>query len=388
MEKTLKYIIFIFTLNIAIENKAEKIMSDNIFTTQEILEMDSTLNITQNPELFITEIYSRHPNSYYIQALNLWYNDQTSNVDEIVLSQSNNTYALLYLALICDENEKARFYEFINKSIEFDAEKINRWSLIEKYNFIYEEGSGYAQQIYNDIVELYPDFLDIYIHKALNISYEARKGDSNIDLAINLLLEYKVKYKSDQTSLLSTIGDLYYQNDEFDSAVYYFDIALSSFEENIDALLGLAKVNIKQSNFSSCIDWCSRALEIDTCNWIAAMNIGSCYFYLEDNSNGEKYYKMAIEFCKDDTEQKIVFEHYLTVLLQMQKLTKAKEILDYYANNFEDYFNLTVFQVVFLTYSHHEKLAISTVDNYIAIYPEDRESLIRELGDFNVIIEK
>ena len=201
------------------------------------------------------------------------------------------------------------YYELGHLYLQKD-EKINALSAF-KLALKYEENNPYYQnslayayvqlEQYDAAIELYKKALEAnpndewsaVVAQALATIYHQIKGNS--DAAISML-ENSLLLTKNKAQIYEAIADIYYDIENLDSAVEYYQLALNEDCENPKIYSRLAMAYWEQDLIEKAIIYYSRALELDPGYEIAYNNLGVVFLDgLGDAKRACDYFKNAIE---------------------------------------------------------------------------------------------
>ncbi len=201
------------------------------------------------------------------------------------------------------------YYELGHLYLKKD-EKINALSAF-KLALKYEENNPYFQnslaytyvqlEQYDIAIDLYKKALETnpndewsaVVAQALATIYHQIKGNSEAALS---MLENALLLTKDKSQIYEAIADIYYDNENLDSAIDYYSLALKEDSENPKIYSRLAMSYWEMDEIEKSIVYYSKALELDPGYEIAYNNLGVVFLDgLGDAKRASVYFKNAIE---------------------------------------------------------------------------------------------
>ena len=201
------------------------------------------------------------------------------------------------------------YYELGHLYLKKD-EKINALSAF-KLALKYEENNPYYQnslayayvqlEQYDSAIELYKKALEqnpndewsAVVAQALATIYHQVKGNSEAAIS---MLENSLLLTKNKAQIYEAIADIYYDIENLESAVEYYQLALDQDSENPKIYSRLAMAYWEQDEIEKSIIYYSRALELDPGYEIAYNNLGVVFLDgLGDAKRAIDYFKNAIE---------------------------------------------------------------------------------------------
>ena len=201
------------------------------------------------------------------------------------------------------------YYELGHLYLKKD-EKINALSAF-KLALKYEENNPYFQnslaytyvqlEQYDIAIDLYKKALETnpndewsaVVAQALATIYHQIKGNSEAALS---MLENALLLTKNKSQIYEAIADIYYDNENLDSAVDYYSLALKDDSENPKIYSRLAMSYWELDEIEKAIIYYSKALELDPGYEIAYNNLGVVFLDgLGDSKRAVEYFKNAIE---------------------------------------------------------------------------------------------
>ena len=201
------------------------------------------------------------------------------------------------------------YYELGHLYLKKD-EKINALSAFKlalKYdidNPYYQNSLAYAYvqlEQYDSAIELYKKALEAnpndewsaVVAQALAAIYHQVKGNS--DAAISML-ENSLLLTKNKSQIYEAIADIYYDNEDLDHAIEYYQLALKDDSENPKIYSRLAMANWEKDCIEKAIIFYSKAIELDPTYDIAYNNLGVVFLDgLGDATRAIDYFRTAIE---------------------------------------------------------------------------------------------
>ena len=201
------------------------------------------------------------------------------------------------------------YYELGHLYLKKD-EKINALSAFKlalKYdeeNPYYQNSLAYAYvqlEQYDSAIELYKKALEAnpndewsaVVAQALAAIYHQVKGNS--DAAISML-ENSLLLTKNKSQIYEAIADIYYDIEDLDHAIEYYQLALRDDSENPKIYSRLAMANWEKDCIEKAIIFYSKAIELDSTYDIAYNNLGVVFLDgLGDATRAMNYFRTAIE---------------------------------------------------------------------------------------------
>ncbi len=201
------------------------------------------------------------------------------------------------------------YYELGHLYLKKD-EKINALSAF-KLALKYEENNPYYQnslayayvqlEQYDTAIELYKKALaanpndewSAVVAQALATIYHQIKGNSEAAIS---MLENSLLLTKNKGQVYEAIADIYYDLENLDTAVEYYQLSLEQDSENPKVYSRLAMAYWEQDEIEKAIIYYSRSLELDPGYEIAYNNLGVVFLDgLGDAKRANDYFKNAIE---------------------------------------------------------------------------------------------
>ncbi len=201
------------------------------------------------------------------------------------------------------------YYELGHLYLKKD-EKINALSAFKlalKYdeqNPYYQNSLAYAYvqlEQYDSAIELYKKALEknpndewsAVVAQALAAIYHQVKGNSEAAIS---MLENSLLLTKNKAQIYEAIADIYYDNENLDCAIEYYQYALKEDFENPKIHSRLAMAYWEKDCIEKAIIFYSKALELDSTYDIAYNNLGVVFLDgLGDANRAMEYFKNAIE---------------------------------------------------------------------------------------------
>lgn len=189
-------------------------------------------------------------------------------------------------------------------------EKINALSAFKlalKYdeeNPYYQNSLAYAYvqlEQYDSAIELYKKALatnpndewSAVVAQALAAIYHQIKGNSEAAIS---MLENSLLLTKNKSQIYEAIADIYYDNEDLDHAIEYYQFALKDDSENPKIYSRLAMANWEKDCIEKAIIFYSKAIELDSTYDIAYNNLGVVFLDgLGDSQRAMDYFRTAIE---------------------------------------------------------------------------------------------
>ena len=189
-------------------------------------------------------------------------------------------------------------------------EKINALSAFKlalKYdeeNPYYQNSLAYAYvqlEQYDSAIELYKKALaanpndewSAVVAQALAAIYHQIKGNSEAAIS---MLENSLLLTKNKSQIYEAIADIYYDNEDLDHAIEYYQFALKDDSENPKIYSRLAMANWEKDCIEKAIIFYSKAIELDSTYDIAYNNLGVVFLDgLGDAQRAMDYFRTAIE---------------------------------------------------------------------------------------------
>ncbi len=226
---------------------------------------------------------------------------QTDKVDELV-----DYYTIL--ANKYPELSKC-YYELGHLYLKKD-EKINALSAFKlalKYdenNPYYQNSLAYAYvqlEQYDSAIELYKKALEAnpndewtsVVAQALAAIYHQIKGNSEAAIS---MLQNSLLLTKNKSQIHEAIADIYYDIENLDNAIEYYNLALNEDSDNPKIYSRLAMAYWEKDCIEKAIIFYSKAIELDSSYDIAYNNLGVVFLDgLGDANRAAEYFKTAIE---------------------------------------------------------------------------------------------
>jgi tetratricopeptide (TPR) repeat protein len=230
--------------------------------------------------------------------------------------QSDKTDALInYYTILANHYPELSklYYELGHLYLQKD-EKINALSAF-KLALKYEENNPYYQnslayayvqlEQYDAAIELYKKALETnpndewsaVVAQALATIYHQIKGNSEAAIS---MLENSLLLTKDKAQIYEALADIYYDLENLDTSVEYYNRALSEDSENPKVYSRLAMAYWEQDEIEKSIIYYSKAIELDPGYEIAYNNLGVVFLDgLGDAKRAGDYFKNAIELNPD-----------------------------------------------------------------------------------------
>ncbi len=226
---------------------------------------------------------------------------QTDKVDELI-----DYYTIL--ANKYPELSKC-YYELGHLYLKKD-EKINALSAFKlalKYdenNPYYQNSLAYAYvqlEQYDSAIELYKKALEAnpndewtsVVAQALAAIYHQIKGNSEAAIS---MLQNSLLLTKNKSQIHEAIADIYYDIENLDNAIEYYNLALNEDSDNPKIYSRLAMAYWEKDCIEKAIIFYSKAIELDSSYDIAYNNLGVVFLDgLGDANRAAEYFKTAIE---------------------------------------------------------------------------------------------
>ncbi len=245
----------------------------------------------------------------------------TKTQDEI-----DDIYAEYEQLLLEDEKEAGKFFKkYIKKAdledIQGDLNNLIASSWVKLFNdakeYFDNEDYETALNKFLYVYEIAPDSIQTtkmlaYTYSRLNMPDES--------------LQYMIKSaEMDKTDdfVRTNIGNVYYQNGEYEEAIKWYQEAAEINPEVIDNHFNMALAYMSLQDDENTMYAFERVLEIDPENLDAIVNISNIAARLEDHEKSMEYLKKAVEVDPENEE----FVSILTYKLAQDK--KFEEVLKY-----------------------------------------------------------
>ncbi len=201
------------------------------------------------------------------------------------------------------------YYELGHLYLKKD-EKINALSAFKlalKYdedNPYYQNSLAYAYvqlEQYDSAIELYKKALEAnpnnewsaVVAQALAAIYHQVKGNSEAAIS---MLENSLLLTKNKSQIYEAIADIYYDTENIDGAIEYYQLALSDDMENPKLFSRLAMTYWEKDCIEKAIIFYSKAIELDSTYEIAYNNLGVVFLDgLGDANRAMEYFKTAVE---------------------------------------------------------------------------------------------
>ena len=201
------------------------------------------------------------------------------------------------------------YYELGHLYLKKD-EKINALSAFKlalKYdenNPYYQNSLAYAYvqlEQYDSAIELYKKALEAnpdnewsaVVAQALAAIYHQVKGNSTAAIS---MLQNSLLLTKDKSPIYEAIADIYYDNEDIDNSIEYYNLALNEDNENPKIYSRLAMAYWEKDLIEKSIIYYSKAIELDPSYDIAYNNLGVVFLDgLGDAKRAIEYFKTAIE---------------------------------------------------------------------------------------------
>lgn len=201
------------------------------------------------------------------------------------------------------------YYELGHLYLKKD-EKINALSAFKlalKYdenNPYYQNSLAYAYvqlEQYDSAIELYKKALEAnpnnewsaVVAQALAAIYHQIKGNSEAAIS---MLQNSLLLTKDRSPIYEAIADIYYDNENLDNSIEYYNLALGEDTENPKIYSRLAMAYWEKDMIEKSIIYYSKAIELDPSYDIAYNNLGVVFLDgLGDAVRAMEYFKTAIE---------------------------------------------------------------------------------------------
>jgi tetratricopeptide (TPR) repeat protein len=151
-----------------------------------------------------------------------------------------------------------------------------------------------AIELYKKALEANPnDEWSAVVAQALAAIYHQVKGNS--DAAISML-ENSLLLTKNKSQIYEAIADIYYDIEDLDHAIEYYQLALRDDSENPKIYSRLAMANWEKDCIEKAIIFYSKAIELDSTYDIAYNNLGVVFLDgLGDATRAMDYFRTAIE---------------------------------------------------------------------------------------------
>ena len=201
------------------------------------------------------------------------------------------------------------YYELGHLYLKKD-EKINALSAFKlalKYdenNPYYQNSLAYAYvqlEQYDSAVELYKKALETNPHdewsavvaQALAAIYHQIKGNSEAAIS---MLQNSLLLTKNKSQIYEAIADIYYDIEDLDHAIEYYQLALKDDFDNPKIYSRLAMAYWEQDSIEKAVIYYSKAIELDSTYDIAYNNLGVVFLDgLGDAHRAMDYFKTAVE---------------------------------------------------------------------------------------------
>jgi len=201
------------------------------------------------------------------------------------------------------------YYELGHLYLKKD-EKINALSAFklalkfDENNPYYQNSLAYAYvqlEQYDSAIDLYKKALEAnpnnewsaVVAQALAAIYHQIKGNSESAIA---MLENSLLLTKNKSQIYEAMADIYYDDENIDKAIEYYQYALDTDTENPKIYSRLAMAYWEKDCIEKSIIYYSKALELDSTYDIAYNNLGVVFLDgLGDASRAIEYFKTAIE---------------------------------------------------------------------------------------------
>ncbi len=205
------------------------------------------------------------------------------------------------------------YYELGHLYLKKD-EKINALSAFKlalKYdenNPYYQNSLAYAYvqlEQYDSAIELYKKALEAnpndewssVVAQALAAIYHQIKGNSEAAIS---MLQNSLLLTKNKAQIHEAIADIYYDIENLDSAIEYYNLALNEDTNNPKIYSRLAMAYWEKDCIEKAIIFYSKAIELDSSYDIAYNNLGVVFLDgLGDATRASEYFKTAVEINPD-----------------------------------------------------------------------------------------
>lgn len=217
-------------------------------------------------------------------------------------------------------------------------EKINALSAFklalehDKNNPYYQNSLAYAYvqlEQYDSAIELYQKALETnpqnewsaVVAQALAAIYHQVKGNSSAAIS---MLENSLLLTKKKSPIYEAIADIYYDEENLNKAIEYYELALDEDSKNPKLYSRLAMSFWEQDYIEKSIVYYSKAIELDSSYDIAYNNLGVVFLDgLGDTQRAQQYFTTAIQINPD-----YVLAHFnlgRSKEIEGEKITAAKQ---------------------------------------------------------------
>ena len=184
-----------------------------------------------------------------------------------------------------------------------------------RFRFKYDENNPYYQnslayayvqlEQYDSAIELYKKALEAnpndewssVVAQALAAIYHQIKGNSEAAIS---MLQNSLLLTKNKAQIHEAIADIYYDIENLDSAIEYYNLALNEDTNNPKIYSRLAMAYWEKDCIEKAIIFYSKAIELDSSYDIAYNNLGVVFLDgLGDATRASEYFKTAVEINPD-----------------------------------------------------------------------------------------
>jgi mitochondrial import receptor subunit TOM70 len=233
--------------------------------------------------------------------------DMKSAYESLTLSNqldSNDSNVLIRLALV--ELEKNNYLK-MNENLEkaHDADPKNP-ALFYHRGEIFALGGNLELSVmdFEKAIDLYPDFVLAYIHKARALLGLERYSDAEI--SIN---QAKEKF-NDRVDVLNSVGEVLVLKKEFDAAENIFDSILKKYPKSPEVYLNKALLSMSRNNDVKAAEkYLKRAIEIEPSFEAAHLQLANLLLSNGNVKDSMAHFEHAVKYAR--TLQELISVHSL-----------------------------------------------------------------------------
>lgn len=210
-------------------------------------------------------------------------------------------------------------YEYFEKSLQIDPEQRDVWLQLLGYQL---SGGNYDHvlEICNDALLVFPEVPEFYFYKGIIVS-----ENNNYPEAVSIIktgLNYAGNNRDLVIRMLTSIGDLFYQMENMDSAFRYYEEVLGIDPNNIMVLNNYAYfLSISDKDLDRAEQMSAKCIELDPGNATYLDTYAWILYHKGESFLAKFYIEKAINSGGDSNPE--VLEHYGYILVKNDDIQEA-----------------------------------------------------------------
>ncbi len=244
--------------------------------------------------------------------------EKDSTIDEHIpgyFSILDNTYhqddelQVFYGNYLITKNDSTG-YQYLEQSLVYNPYQQEVWLQVLGY-YLSQNNIDRVEETCNSALSYYPQFPELYFYKSLVLNI--KEDYANAISVMKSGLPYAANRQNLLIRMLTTIGDLYYQENDLDSTFYYYDQVLSIDENNIMVLNNYAYfLAITDGDLAKAEDMSAKTIQLEPGN-STYLDTYAWILYLKGDKFLSKFYiEQALTNMTEPNGE--ILEHYGYIL--------------------------------------------------------------------------